>query len=59
MILFYLLPCSYDKQIIRDYLLSINFDKQTPLELPQYILDKTLAKYKELYHVLVGKSIVL
>lgn len=39
---------SYDKQIVRDYLETLDWDKTAPgPELPQEIVDKTLAKYQE------------
>ncbi|KAI9326498.1 phosphoribosylaminoimidazole-succinocarboxamide synthase [Zopfochytrium polystomum] len=38
---------SYDKQFLRDYLLSVNFDKKTGIELPDDIVQKTVAKYRE------------
>ena len=41
-------PESLDKQFVRDWLDSINFNHQPPApELPQDIVDKTAAKYKE------------
>lgn len=49
---------SFDKQFIRDYLLSINFNKQPPPpELPQEIISKTEEKYKEILLTLTGKEI--
>lgn len=39
---------SFDKQIVRDWL-AANWDKQgTPPELPQDIIDRTVARYEEL-----------
>ena len=39
---------SYDKQFVRDYLLSINFNKKPPApKLPEEIIRKTAEKYKE------------
>lgn len=41
-------PPSYDKQIIRDYLETLDWDKTAPGPvLPQAIVDKALAKYSE------------
>ncbi|PID63653.1 MAG: phosphoribosylaminoimidazolesuccinocarboxamide synthase [Gammaproteobacteria bacterium] len=41
-------PPSYDKQIIRDYLETLDWDKTAPgPELPAHIVDKALAKYSE------------
>lgn len=49
---------SYDKQFVRDYLLSINFNKQPPPPLlPDEIIEKTSEKYKEIYHLLTGKEL--
>lgn len=50
---------SFDKQFVRDYLLSINFDKKTPVDLPEEIVKKTAEKYKEVYRLLTGKDISL
>lgn len=50
---------SYDKQIIRDYLLSINFNKQPPPpDLPEGIIKKTSDKYLEIYAKLTGKQLI-
>jgi phosphoribosylaminoimidazole-succinocarboxamide synthase len=39
---------SFDKQFVRDYLLSINFNKKPPApELPADIVEQTTLKYKE------------
>ncbi len=39
---------SFDKQFVRDYLLSINFNKQPPApELPEEIVKQTTEKYRE------------
>lgn len=43
---------SFDKQFVRDYLESIHFDKQTPVELPREVIDGTLAKYQEALRLL-------
>ncbi|KAJ2655944.1 Bifunctional purine biosynthetic protein ade1 [Coemansia sp. RSA 1199] len=45
---------SYDKQYLRDYLTSIDFDMQTPIDLPPTVLDNTLKKYIEAYVKLTG-----
>ncbi len=39
---------SYDKQYLRDYLLSINFDKKNGVELPKEVVEKTVEKYTAL-----------
>jgi phosphoribosylaminoimidazole-succinocarboxamide synthase len=47
---------SFDKQFVRNYLESINFDKSGPgVELPEDIVEKTSAKYIECYQRLTGK----
>ncbi len=47
---------SYDKQFVRDYLLSINFNKQPPPpELPDEIIKKTSEKYLDIYEKLTGR----
>lgn len=44
---------SYDKQIIRDYLLSIKWDKRPPApSLPADIIEKTSQRYKEILKIL-------
>ncbi len=41
-------PMSFDKQFVRDYLETLDWDKTPPgPELPQEIIDKTAEKYKE------------
>jgi phosphoribosylaminoimidazole-succinocarboxamide synthase len=48
---------SFDKQFVRNYLESINFDKSGPgVELPEDIAAKTSAKYIEGYEKLTGKK---
>ncbi len=49
---------SYDKQFVRDYLLSINFNKQPPPpDLPEEIIQKTSMKYIDALKRLTGKEI--
>ncbi|KAJ2081303.1 Bifunctional purine biosynthetic protein ade1 [Coemansia sp. RSA 988] len=45
---------SYDKQYLRDYLTSIDFDMKTQIDLPPTVLDNTLKKYIEAYVKLTG-----
>ena len=48
---------SFDKQFVRNYLESINFDKSGPgVELPEDIVAKTSKKYIEAYERLTGKK---
>ena len=50
---------SFDKQFVRNYLESINFNKSGPgVELPDDIVRKTSAKYIEGYERLTGKEFV-
>ncbi len=49
---------SFDKQFLRDYLLSINWSKKPPPpKLPQEIIDKTREKYLEALERLTGQTI--
>ena len=43
---------SFDKQFVRDWLKA---NPDSDYNLPQEIIDKTIAKYKEAYHLLTGK----
>lgn len=46
---------SYDKQIVRDYLLSIKWDKQPPAPtLPEDIVKKTAERYEEIFRILTS-----
>jgi phosphoribosylaminoimidazole-succinocarboxamide synthase len=48
-------PPSFDKQFVRDYLETLDWDKTPPgPELPQEIIDKTAAKYREAEERLTG-----
>ncbi|MET0107831.1 MAG: phosphoribosylaminoimidazolesuccinocarboxamide synthase [Candidatus Thiodiazotropha sp.] len=48
-------PPSFDKQFVRDYLETLDWDKTPPgPELPQEIIDKTAEKYKEAEKRLTG-----
>jgi phosphoribosylaminoimidazole-succinocarboxamide synthase len=49
---------SYDKQYVRDYLLSIKFNKRPPgPRLPQEVIDKTSELYREALQRLTGKEV--
>ncbi len=51
---------SFDKQFVRNYLESINFDKSGQgITLPDDIVEKTSAKYIEAYEKLTGKKFKL
>ncbi|MFA5359773.1 MAG: phosphoribosylaminoimidazolesuccinocarboxamide synthase [Patescibacteria group bacterium] len=46
---------SFDKQFVRDYLLSIDWEGKTPApKLPQEVIDKTSEKYFEAYEKLLS-----
>jgi phosphoribosylaminoimidazole-succinocarboxamide synthase len=49
---------SFDKQFVRDYLISINWDRKPPApNLPEDIIVKTSEKYREAYRRLTGKEL--
>ncbi len=46
---------NFDKQVLRDYLETLTWDKQPPApKLPKEIIDKALSKYKLAYDMIVG-----
>jgi phosphoribosylaminoimidazole-succinocarboxamide synthase len=46
---------SFDKQIVRDYLLTLDWDKKPPgPELPDEIVEKTANRYQEIFEILTG-----
>jgi phosphoribosylaminoimidazole-succinocarboxamide synthase len=48
---------SYDKQIVRDYLLTLDWDKTYPgPALPDEIIEKTTARYKEILKIITGRE---
>lgn len=52
-------PPSLDKQFVRDYLETLDWNKTAPgPELPQDVVKKTTEKYLEAYKVLTGKSLI-
>lgn len=49
---------SYDKQFVRDYLLTLDWDQTYPgPELPEEIISKTAEKYREAYRRISGKEL--
>ncbi len=49
---------SFDKQYVRDYLLSINFNKRPPTPpLPEEVILNTSKKYKEALYKLTGETL--
>src|SRR2546421_3359769 len=52
-------PPSFDKQFVRDYLETLDWDKSPPARrLPRDLIEKTSAKYLEAFHRLTGSEIV-
>ncbi|MCX7554562.1 phosphoribosylaminoimidazolesuccinocarboxamide synthase [Marinicella sp. S1101] len=50
-------PESYDKQFIRDYLETLDWDKQPPgPHVPDELIEKTAQKYHEAYRRITGKE---
>ncbi|MFA6974097.1 MAG: phosphoribosylaminoimidazolesuccinocarboxamide synthase [Parcubacteria group bacterium] len=46
---------SYDKQIVRDYLLTLDWDQTAPgPRLPEDIAQKAAARYQEIYEIITG-----
>jgi len=51
-------PPSYDKQIVRDYLETLDWDKRPPgPKLPAEVIDRTRARYAEALQKLAGISV--
>lgn len=51
-------PPSYDKQFVRDYLETLDWDKTPPApSLPAEVIDKTSAKYREAFFRLTGAEL--
>ena len=49
---------SLDKQVVRDYLEKIEWDKKPPApQLPEEIIQGTSAKYREIYRLITGKEL--
>ena len=50
---------SFDKQYVRDYLETLDWNKQPPgPELPVTVVERTTEKYLEAYRLLTGRSIM-
>ena len=48
---------SFDKQYVRDYLLTLDWDKTPPApKLPAEVIERTSAKYREIFERLTGQS---
>jgi phosphoribosylaminoimidazole-succinocarboxamide synthase len=51
-------PPSFDKQFVRDYLETLDWDKRAPgPRLPAEIIERTAAKYREAYRRLTGEGL--
>ncbi len=51
-------PPSFDKQFVRDYLETLDWNKTAPgPSLPHEVIEKTSAKYREAFRRLTGKEI--
>jgi len=51
---------SFDKQIVRDYLLTLDWNQTYPGPvLPDEIVEKTVARYKEVLKIITGKELTL
>ncbi len=51
-------PPSFDKQFVRDYLETLDWNKQAPgPRLPAEVIEKTTAKYREAYTRLTGSQL--
>ena len=51
-------PPSFDKQFVRDYLETLDWDKTPPApSLPQDVIAKTSAKYVEAFERLTGEKL--
>ncbi|MEO6184561.1 MAG: phosphoribosylaminoimidazolesuccinocarboxamide synthase, partial [Verrucomicrobiota bacterium] len=49
---------SFDKQFVRDYLETLDWNKQPPAPaLPKDVVDKTTEKYLEAFEKLTGKQL--
>jgi len=48
---------SFDKQVVRDYLLTLDWNQTYPGPvLPDSIVEKTVARYKEIFKIITGKE---
>ena len=51
-------PASLDKQYVRDYLETLDWDKTAPgPELPAEVAEKTAQKYLDAYRMLAGRDL--
>ena len=53
-------PESYDKQFVRDYLETLDWDKKDPApKVPKNIIDATIRKYHEAYKLITGRQLLV
>lgn len=51
---------SFDKQYVRDWLISVGFDKKPPApNMPVEVMEKTREKYLEAYRLLTGEELAI
>ena len=51
-------PPSFDKQFVRDYLETLDWDKSPPApRLPKDVIEKTSAKYREAFRRVTGSEL--
>ncbi len=51
-------PPSFDKQFVRDYLETLDWDKTAPgPKLPQNVIEKTSAKYREAFRLITSQRL--
>jgi phosphoribosylaminoimidazole-succinocarboxamide synthase len=49
---------SFDKQFVRDYLETLDWNKQPPApDLPPAVIEKTAEKYREAYRLITGRTL--
>lgn len=52
-------PASFDKQFVRDYLETLDWDKTPPgPELPREVIEQTMQRYREAYRRLTGDEVL-
>ena len=50
---------SYDKQYVRDWLESVNYDKATPMDIPADVVERTTQIYLEIFRILTDTNAAL
>lgn len=49
---------SFDKQFLRDWLVSQGLKGKRAVSMPQEVVDRTLSKYQQIFEILTGSSLV-